>query len=40
MSNVRELLINGSEKVIAHYRLLLAGAKSEQERELLRHSRV
>ncbi|WP_407184672.1 hypothetical protein [Bradyrhizobium centrosematis] len=36
MSDVRELLIRGSEKVIGHYRVLLAGAKSEAERELYR----
>jgi hypothetical protein len=36
MTDVRELLIRGSEKVIGHYRLLLAGAKSEKERELYR----
>jgi len=30
----RETLIRGSEKVIAHYRLLLAGAKTDSEREL------
>jgi hypothetical protein len=36
MSGVRELLIRGSEKVIAHYRLLLDGAKTEKERELYR----
>ncbi|MBR0793062.1 hypothetical protein JQ631_28650 [Bradyrhizobium manausense] len=34
MSGLREMLIRGSEKVIAHYRLLLAGAKTEKEREL------
>ena len=34
MSDVRELLIRGSEKVIAHYRILLAGANSEGERRL------
>ena len=34
MSDVREKLIRGSEKVIAHYRLLLASAKTENEREL------
>ncbi|MET4036601.1 hypothetical protein ABIB94_008196 [Bradyrhizobium sp. JR7.2] len=34
MTNVRDLLIRGSEKVIDHYRLLLAGAKTEKEREL------
>ncbi|MBV9562684.1 MAG: hypothetical protein JOY90_19925 [Bradyrhizobium sp.] len=36
MSDVRDLLIHGSEKVIRHYRLLLASAKSEKERELYR----
>ncbi|SFN28009.1 hypothetical protein SAMN05216573_110300 [Bradyrhizobium sp. Rc3b] len=36
MSDVRNLLISGSEKVIGHYRLLLAGARSESERELYR----
>ncbi|MET4524044.1 hypothetical protein [Bradyrhizobium sp. JR18.2] len=34
MTDVREKLIRGSEKVIAHYRLLLASAKTENEREL------
>jgi hypothetical protein len=34
MSGIRDLLIRGSEKVIAHYRLLLARAKNEKEREL------
>ena len=34
MSDVRDLLIRGSEKVIAHYRILLAGASSEAERSL------
>ncbi|WFU75050.1 MULTISPECIES: hypothetical protein [unclassified Bradyrhizobium] len=34
MTDVRDLLIRGSEKVIAHYRLLLARAKTEKEREL------
>lgn len=37
MTGVRDLLIRGSEKVIAHYRLLLAGAKTEKERELYRN---
>jgi hypothetical protein len=32
----RDLLIRGSEKVIGHYELLLAGAKSEHEREIYR----
>jgi hypothetical protein len=36
MTDVRELLIRGSGKVIVHYRLLLASAKSEKERELYR----
>ncbi|AWL97662.1 MULTISPECIES: hypothetical protein [Bradyrhizobium] len=36
MSDVRNLLISGSEKVIGHYRVLLAGARSESERELYR----
>ena len=36
MSNIQDLLIDGSEKVIAHYRLLLASAKTEKERELYR----
>ena len=35
MNGYRELL-RGSEKVIGHYELLLAGAKTEQERELYR----
>ncbi|MBR0777902.1 hypothetical protein JQ543_05750 [Bradyrhizobium diazoefficiens] len=34
MTDVRDLLIRGSEKVIAHYRQLLAGVKTEEEREL------
>ena len=34
MISRRELLIRGSEKVIGHYELLLASAKTEQEREL------
>ncbi|QIO36572.1 hypothetical protein [Bradyrhizobium sp. 1(2017)] len=34
MTDVRDLLVRGSEKVIEHYRLLLAGAKTEKEREL------
>jgi len=34
MTDLQDLLIRGSEKVIAHYRLLLAGAKTEKEREL------
>ncbi|MBB4367071.1 hypothetical protein GGD65_008146 [Bradyrhizobium sp. CIR18] len=36
MSDVRNLLISCSEKVIGHYRVLLAGARSESERELYR----
>jgi hypothetical protein len=36
MSCIRDLLIRGSEKVIGHYRLLLASAKNEGERELYR----
>jgi hypothetical protein len=28
------LLIRGSEKVVGHYRVLLAGAKTERERAL------
>lgn len=36
MSSVRDLLIRGSEKVIGHYRLLLASAKTEKEAELYR----
>ncbi len=36
MTNVRALLIRGSEKVISHYRLLLASSKTEKERELYR----
>jgi hypothetical protein len=34
MSGIRDLLIHGSEKVIEHYLVLLAGAKNEREREL------
>ena len=34
MTDVQDMLIRGSEKVISHYRLLLAAAKSEEEREL------
>ncbi len=34
MSDVRDMLIRGSEKVIAHYQLLLASAKTAGEREL------
>jgi hypothetical protein len=36
MSDIRDLLIRGSEKVIGHYRLLLAKAQTEQERDLYR----
>lgn len=36
MSSIRDLLIDGSEKVIGHYRQLLASAKTEKERELYR----
>lgn len=36
MTDLRDLLIRGSEKVIGHYRLLLASAKTEKERELYR----
>jgi hypothetical protein len=36
VSGIRELLIRGSEKVIGHYRRLLASAKNEEERELYR----
>lgn len=34
MNDTRELLIRGSEKVIAHYRMLLSNAKSDKERKL------
>ncbi|QOG23032.1 hypothetical protein [Bradyrhizobium sp. SEMIA] len=34
MIAVRDLLIRGSEKVLAHYRLLLASAKTEKGRDL------
>ncbi|WP_298881955.1 hypothetical protein [uncultured Bradyrhizobium sp.] len=34
MTDVRSMLIRSSEKVIAHYRLLLAGTKSYKERDL------
>lgn len=34
MSGIQDLLIRGGEKVIDRYRLLLATAKTEQEREL------
>lgn len=36
MSGIQDLLIRGSEKVIGHYRLLLASARTEKERELYR----
>lgn len=36
MSDVHELLIRGCEKIIGHYRLLLASAKTESERQLYR----
>lgn len=36
MSDVRNLLIRGSEKVIQHYCLLLASAKTESERQFYR----
>ncbi|MGY0572069.1 hypothetical protein ACTGJ9_014250 [Bradyrhizobium sp. RDM12] len=36
MNAARDLLIRGSEKVIGHYELLLASARTEQERELYR----
>ena len=36
MSGIRDLLIRGSEKIIGHYRLLLASAENEEERELYR----
>ncbi|MDE2378340.1 hypothetical protein [Bradyrhizobium sp.] len=34
--SVRDLLIQGSEKVIGHYRLLLASAKTESGCQLYR----
>jgi hypothetical protein len=34
--SIRDLLIRGSKKIIGHYRLLLASAKNEEERELYR----
>jgi hypothetical protein len=34
MTDAKDLLIRGGEKVIDHYRLLLGGAKTEKEREL------
>ncbi|MET3972385.1 MULTISPECIES: hypothetical protein [Bradyrhizobium] len=36
MSDLRDLLIRGSEKVIGHYRVLLANAKTESERQFYR----
>lgn len=36
MNSQRDLLIRGSEKVIGHYELLPASAKTEHERELYR----
>ena len=36
MTDLRDVLIRGSEKVIGHYRLLLASAATEKERELYR----
>jgi hypothetical protein len=36
MSDLGDVLIRGSEKVIEHYRLLLARATRENERELYR----
>jgi hypothetical protein len=36
MSDLRNLLIRGSEKVIGHYRVLLASAKTESERQFYR----
>ena len=33
MTDVRDLLIRGSEKVIDHYRQLLTSAKTERERQ-------
>ncbi len=36
MTSQHDLLIRGSEKIIGHYELLLASAKSEHERELYR----
>jgi hypothetical protein len=36
MSGIQDLLIRGSEKVIGRYRLLLASAKTEQERKFYR----
>ena len=36
MNGYRELLLRGSEKVIGHYELLLASARTDDERELYR----
>jgi hypothetical protein len=36
MSDMRDLLIRGSEKVIGHYRVLLENAKNHAEREFYR----
>lgn len=36
MSDIHELLVRGSEKVIGHYRLLLASAETESDRQLYR----
>jgi hypothetical protein len=36
MTDIRAFLIRGSEKIISHYRLLLASSKTEKERELYR----
>ncbi len=35
MMDVRDTVVRGSEKVIGHYRLLLATARDDDERELL-----
>ena len=39
MSGIQDLLIRGSEKVVGHYRPLLASAKNEEKRELYRRSK-
>jgi hypothetical protein len=36
MSNIRDVLILGSEKIIRHYRFLLSRTTNERERELYR----
>lgn len=36
MTDIRVFLIRGSEKIISHYRLLLASSKTEKERDLYR----